>query len=149
MSASPPRSNDESQIRAQLDSWAAALRAKDVDCILTHYAPDAVVADLAPPLWNRGAATLRENFAGWFPTWDGPIGFEARDVEVAVGGELAFARGSHRHHGTKTDGSRPDLWVRATVCFRKIEGRWKVVHEHVSVPFYMDGSLRAAVDLKP
>jgi len=24
-----------------------------------------------------------------------------------------------------------------------------VAHEHVSVPFYMDGSNRAAVDLKP
>jgi len=24
-----------------------------------------------------------------------------------------------------------------------------VTHEHVSVPFYMDGSYRAAVDLKP
>jgi len=24
-----------------------------------------------------------------------------------------------------------------------------VTHEHVSVPFYMDGSCRAAVDLKP
>jgi hypothetical protein len=24
-----------------------------------------------------------------------------------------------------------------------------VTHEHMSVPFYMDGSYRAAVDLKP
>jgi ketosteroid isomerase-like protein len=39
--------------------------------------------------------------------------------------------------------------VRVTVCFRKIAGKWKVVHEHVSVPFYMDGSFKAAVDLKP
>jgi ketosteroid isomerase-like protein len=40
-------------------------------------------------------------------------------------------------------------WVRATVCFRRVRGAWKVVHEHSSVPLYMDGSERAAVDLKP
>ena len=51
--------------------------------------------------------------------------------------------------GTKTDGTQVDLWVRATVGYRKHEGRWTVVHEHVSVPFYMDGSERAALDLKP
>jgi hypothetical protein len=26
---------------------------------------------------------------------------------------------------------------------------WTVAHEHTSVPFYMDGSLKAAVDLAP
>jgi PhnB protein len=39
--------------------------------------------------------------------------------------------------------------VRATVGLRKIDGKWSIVHEHLSVPFYMDGSYRAAVDLKP
>ncbi|NUA27677.1 hypothetical protein FCJ59_12890 [Cupriavidus basilensis] len=27
-----------------------------------------------------------------------------------------------------------EAWVRATVCFRKIAGRWLVVHEHASMP---------------
>jgi ketosteroid isomerase-like protein len=36
-----------------------------------------------------------------------------------------------------------------TACYRKIKGKWLITHEHVSVPFYMDGSYRAAVDLKP
>ena len=39
--------------------------------------------------------------------------------------------------------------VRVTACHRKINGKWLITHEHVSVPFYMDGSYRAAVDLKP
>jgi ketosteroid isomerase-like protein len=28
-------------------------------------------------------------------------------------------------------------------------GAWQIVHEHISTPFYMDGSLKAAVDLTP
>jgi ketosteroid isomerase-like protein len=47
------------------------------------------------------------------------------------------------------DGEKVDMWLRETLCFRKIDGKWKITHEHESVPFYMDGSFKAAVDLKP
>ena len=55
----------------------------------------------------------------------------------------------NRISGTRTSGEDADVWARATVCYRKTDGKWMVAHEHVSVPFYMDGSNRAAVDLKP
>jgi ketosteroid isomerase-like protein len=42
-----------------------------------------------------------------------------------------------------------DVWVRATTCFRKIDGEWIIVHEHASVPLYMEGSNRASIDLTP
>jgi ketosteroid isomerase-like protein len=42
-----------------------------------------------------------------------------------------------------------DLWFRSTLGLRKSDGVWRIVHEHTSTPFYMDGSFRAAVDLKP
>jgi len=29
------------------------------------------------------------------------------------------------------------------------DGAWKVVYTHRSVPFYMDGGVKAAVDLEP
>ena len=50
--------------------------------------------------------------------------------------------------GTKVDGEEVSLWFRNTSCFRRNGGTWQVVHSHDSVPFYMDGSFRAAVDLK-
>jgi ketosteroid isomerase-like protein len=51
--------------------------------------------------------------------------------------------------GRKTDGEKVDVWTRSTVVFRKEDDAWKVTHVRRSVPFYMDGSLKAAVDLKP
>jgi PhnB protein len=51
--------------------------------------------------------------------------------------------------GTKTDGEKVDMWLRETFCFRRLGGQWKITHQHESVPFYMDGSYKAAVDLKP
>jgi len=52
-------------------------------------------------------------------------------------------------HGTKTDGAKADLWFRDTFGFQRIKGKWKIAHEHESVPFYMDGSFKAAIDLEP
>jgi ketosteroid isomerase-like protein len=62
---------------------------------------------------------------------------------------VAFSHSLNRISGKRTNGEETDVWVRATACFRKMDGKWKVTHEHFSVPFYMDGSGRAAVDLKP
>ena len=54
-----------------------------------------------------------------------------------------------RWTSTKTDGERVDLWFRSTVGLRRTGGEWQITHEHDSTPFYMDGSDRAATDLKP
>jgi PhnB protein len=51
--------------------------------------------------------------------------------------------------GTKSDGEKADVWFRLTLGLRKLGGEWRIAHQHESVPFYMDGSYRAAVDLKP
>ena len=41
------------------------------------------------------------------------------------------------------------MWMRSTLGFRKVSGAWKIAHGHSSLPFVMDGSYRAALDLKP
>jgi len=43
---------------------------------------------------------------------------------------------------------RVDLWFRETLGLQKFDGKWLIGHSHDSVPFYMDGSYKAAVDLK-
>ena len=69
--------------------------------------------------------------------------------KITAGDEVAFAHGLIHMTGRKTDGEQVDLWFRQTVGLKLLHGAWKIVHEHDSVPFYMDGSFRAAVDLKP
>jgi ketosteroid isomerase-like protein len=70
-------------------------------------------------------------------------------LSIITGDDVAFSTSLNHISGTRTSGEENEVWVRATVCFRKIGGKWMVTHEHFSVPFYMDGSYKAAVDLKP
>jgi len=68
-------------------------------------------------------------------------------LTVIIGGDEAFCHSvSATPRGTT---ERFDLWFRATTGLRKIDGTWRIAHEHMSTPFYMDGTFGAAVDLKP
>jgi PhnB protein len=138
---------DETAIRGIVDGWRSALQAKDAEALLAHHAVDFLSYDLAPPLLTRGPDVAGTR--AWLATWDGPIDLEVQDLKVAVADGLAYSTSVNRMRGTKTDGTAVDLWVRATVGYRKSGERWTVAHEHVSVPFYMDGSDRAALDLRP
>lgn len=119
---------------------------KDPDAIVEAYAEDAVICDLAPPLSRRGIK--RDEVAGWLATWDGPITIATRDLDLAIEGAMAFATALTRMRGSQ-GGVEQDIWFRTTLCLRRSGEDWRIVHEHTSVPFYMDGSYRAAVDLAP
>ncbi|MGJ3245166.1 MAG: YybH family protein [Elainellaceae cyanobacterium] len=140
---------EEIQLRQLINNWLAALRAKDVDALMTHYAPKLLLYDLDPPLVHHGADTYHKSWQEWFASIQGDVGYEIRNLNLSVGDDVAFSTSINQMSGVKTTGEPFDIWVRMTVGYRKEDGRWRVVHEHISVPFYMDGSFKAAVDLEP
>jgi PhnB protein len=138
--------DDTAQIRKLLAARAAAISAKSADDLVAQQTPDFAVFSLAPPLRDEsGVGGLK----AWFATWDGPIGYDLHEVSIDAGSDVAYARYFTHLVGRKTDGSSADLWFRSTTGFRKVDGVWKIAHDHDSVPFYMDGSYKAAIDLKP
>ena len=141
-------SRDEADIRTLVESIDKAHHNKDAAAIVAPYAQEAVVCDLAPPLSHRGMNLQAKQ--AWLDTWEGPVDRESRDFNVVVSGDFAFCHGFYRLSGTPKAGGGPiSLWMRATVCLHRDAGAWRIVHEHESVPFYMDGSLRPAFDLQP
>lgn len=141
---------DEKAIREVLAEFTAALHDKDAAGAIAPLAADEVTFDLAAPLAmgpdeTHDPAPLER----WFETWQGPIVSESRDLKIAVGGDVAYAYGLQHLTGKKKDGEDVDVWFRATACFRRDDGRWRITHMHNSVPFAMDGSNKALLNLKP
>ncbi len=138
---------DEEAIIAMLIMRATAIGEKNARDALSYDSEDSVEFSLAPPLVYHGKdeGGLQE----WFDTWDGPIGGEVQDAKLTIGDNVAFWSGLVNMTGTKTDGTKVDLWFRQTLGIVKRNGRWLVAHQHASVPFAMDGSGRALLDLRP
>jgi ketosteroid isomerase-like protein len=142
--------DSKAEIRALIEERVAALRRKDAKGFVARQAADYSLYSLysmGSPLAADQASV--EDVDAWFASWRGPLGYEVRDLDITADGGVAFCHGFARMTGTKTDGESVDLWFRITLGLRRAADGWVIVHEHESVPFYMDGSLRAAVDLKP
>lgn len=148
MTTENSRAADEARIRELIEERARAVRARDVDALMSNHAPDVVVFDALDPLRYVGSEAVRERAGQWLSWYRGPVGYEVRDLSVTAGDEAAFCHYLYRVSGTMTNGSEVDMWVRSTVCFRKVEGEWMVTHEHASVPFDTETG-KASVNLKP
>jgi PhnB protein len=141
-------SADEAAIRGLIEARVAALRAKDGAAAVAMLADDLVAFELAPPLVAENPADPAPTQA-WLDGFEGPVETEVRDLVVHVAGDVAFSHSLNRLTATHKSGRRGDFWMRSTLGLRKRGGEWKIVHGHTSVPFRMDGSFTAAMDLQP
>ncbi|MDW6057180.1 nuclear transport factor 2 family protein [Streptomyces sp. FXJ1.4098] len=112
----------------------AAQQSKDIDRLMRHYSPGIVYYDAVPPLRFRGTDEIRRNFIRWFDGYDGPISLETHERTIVTNGDIAFANMLHLDSGTRANGLQSAIWVRETSCLRRLEGRWLITHEHVSIP---------------
>jgi ketosteroid isomerase-like protein len=111
------QSADERTVRALYDRYLVAFRAKDIDKIMSLYLPNEslVVFDAVPPRQYLGAKAFRKDYEGFFAVFPGPNAGKFDELHVTAAGTLAYAH-------TITD------------VFRKINGKWIIVHEHASWP---------------
>lgn len=138
----------EAQIRQRVDDWTKAIRARDLDGVVSLYASDIASFDIVPPLRYVGTDNKRRAWEEAFAAYSGPIAYEIRELSVATHGELAFVHSLNHVSGTLASGHASDMWLRWTACFRRIDGVWRVVHDHASVPADLEHG-QALVTLTP
>ena len=124
----------EAPIRDRIETLTQAIRDKDVDALMTHYAPDVFVFDVMPPLDVHGTDDYRKNFEKWFASMQGPIDYQMNELHISMSESHAFTFCLGHVKGTSQGGDKVDYWVRVTSCFQKANGQWLVGHEHVSRP---------------
>jgi ketosteroid isomerase-like protein len=142
------QTRDEAAILELLGALRQAHYDKDGAAIAACYSADATVCDLSPPLAHRGVDAKAKQ--AWLDGWEGPVELETPPGTLTVSGDVAIHYGFTQMSGKpKSSPQRISFWLRDTIMLRRERGDWKIAHIHSSVPFYMDGSLRPAFDLKP
>lgn len=143
-------SKNEAEIKDLYDRWAKVFEARDIEGIMSLYAPgDAVVAyDVVAPLQYKGKDAYRKDYLEFLAQYDGPIHVEYRDMRIMSSGDVGFIHALERFTGKLKNGQQTDFWLRSTSGLRKINGKWLIVHDHVSVPIDFESG-KALLDLKP
>lgn len=148
MASEEDKTKNEAAIRELIDGFVKAIRTKDINGVMSVFAPEIVSFDLGPPLQHGGGETFVKRWQELFESYQGPIGYEVRDLSITAGDDVAFSHSLNRVSGTTKNGKKSDRWLRWTACYRKVNGKWLIVHEHVSVPVDL-GNGKAVLDLKP
>ena len=136
------------QIRALIEDRVRAIADKDIEALVARVAPGVISFDALPPLRRVGSEAIRARLQEWFGWYDGPIGYEVRDLRVTTSDDIAFAHFLYHVAGKMTNGKAVDMWVRTTMGLQKIDGVWVIAHEHNSVPFDAENG-KASLDLTP
>lgn len=125
----------KTEIRNLIESWARAVRAKDIEGVMAHHADDMVMFDVPPPVIVKGLDAYRKTwpeFFQWQRQADGS--FDIVSLDITAGEDVAFATAVLRC-GSKEELRKDDTpRLRLTVGLRKEGGRWRIAHEHHSFP---------------
>ena len=126
--------DDQDQIRALIEQWAAAVHRGDLDGVLAHHSADIVMFDVPPPYEGvRGIEAYRETWPPFFG-WQAGAVFEIVSLDITAGDDVAFAFALLRCDTPDGLARNPDNRLRLTLGLRKQDGQWVVTHEHHSFP---------------
>jgi len=148
MAVEENKKNDETAIKRVIEGGVNAVRNKNIEGVMSIYAPEIVTFDIVPPLQYVGADAMRKRWEEVFSSLPGPVGYEIADLSITVGEDMAFTHSFNRTSATLPTGQQIGTWVRWTACWRKIGGQWLLVHDQVSVPVDLQTG-KAVLDLKP
>lgn len=126
---------DQDRVKALLVDWADAVRRHDLPAILAHHDPDMVMFDLPPPLQCRGIKAYEETWGLLFRYHQHGTAFDFVELDVTAGADVAFAQAiMWCGPGSSPTPAEDGFQFRLTVGLRKIDGQWKITHEHHSLP---------------
>ena len=148
MSTETVQTTAEDEIRASVGSWVKAVVARDIEAIMSHYAPDVVSFDAILALQFKGRDAYRRHWEACLDMCAGEMAFDVHELAVATDRDVAFCHYLLTCGAINEQGEKQVGWMRATVCYRAIGDRWLIVHEHFSAPFDMESG-KALLELKP
>ena len=144
-------SDSEKEIERVVESYKAAVLAADAEAFMRLYHPAVRVFDTWGVWLYDGAPAWQRAVEGWFASLGSErVRVSFSDVQIIAGRPLAVldAIVTYTAESAKGEALR-SMENRITWVLRETGHVLRIVHEHSSVPFYMDGSFKAAVDLKP
>jgi uncharacterized protein (TIGR02246 family) len=125
---------DEHEIRELITNWSKAVCDQNLAAICKDHDADILMFDVPPPFQLKGMEEYTGSWRLFFSTSQKPVVFKFDGIEVTAGADVAFATAVGHCNSTDSKGHPESVDFRLTMGLRKVDGRWRVMHEHHSVP---------------
>lgn len=138
----------EQEIRDLFAAWFDASSRKDLDASMAPIAENIVSYEHEAPLQYRSVDDIRAVCARGFEAMPGQFRWDIPDLHVIVRGDIAVTWGLNRMRAEQPDRPAFESFSRGTRVFQKVDGRWRMIHQHVSFP-YDPATGNVKSDLRP
>ena len=125
---------EETAVQEIFHLWSKAVRDHDLDAIRANHHPDMLMFDVPLPFLSQGIDAYMDTWKLFYAYAPKPVKFDFDDVHIHAGSDVAFATATGHCQTIEPDGQAIPLDFRLSMGFRKIDGRWLIVHEHHSLP---------------
>ena len=128
--------SDRAAIEALESNYIDAFNRRDVNGIMANYARGKAlfVFDAVPPREYPSWDDYKRDWEGLFSAFPGPASDKMSELSITVVGPVAYGHHIEDTTFTQKDGTTKEMVVRTTDVFRKMNGKWLIVQEHVSFP---------------
>jgi ketosteroid isomerase-like protein len=127
--------SDKQLIIALEHGLIEATNTKNVNGMMSYYdgTDRLIIFDAIPPLKYSGTEAWRKNLEGFVAAYNPGI-LEITELQIVNDGKIGYAHSIQHFTGTDKSGKKVEMAFRVTDCLEKENGKWKIVHEHNSMP---------------
>ena len=101
--------------------------------LIKYYAPDAVVMDIFAPGIYKGSDQIFKGFEAQMAQMQ-TMKSAMPDINIATDGKFACAAMTLQFNATMKNGSKNSITLRQLDAFKKINGKWLIEQQHISLP---------------
>jgi ketosteroid isomerase-like protein len=137
--ARPALAGDDADKQAINDVEHKLAAAPNADEAIKYYdsGDDVVLFDMAgPPREYTGNKAIQADLTKAFVGIKNPK-VDFIELKIVTDGKLGYASSVQRFTATGPDGKPIDITFRQSDFLHKVDGQWKIMHQHISVPVDM------------
>lgn len=123
------------QVLAQIRLWDQAVIAHDTDILMQQCAQNVSLFDVSTQI--NGVKEYRAEWEKFTPYFMDGMQISRRDMKLYASESLAVLHCHSKVEHSALKGQLQMPWCRTTLCLQKIQGQWRVVHQHISMPVDM------------
>lgn len=120
------------EILQQIKHWDQAVINKDIDQITDHCAEDVSMFDVSSQM--NGIEEYKTEWYKFSPYFNENMMISRKDIKVYTSDDLAIVHCFSKVEHKALIGKIKMPWCRTTICMKKEDQNWRLIHQHISMP---------------